>query len=474
MNKVFSLSHLNDLLTMTWLLLALTHAYRSRVGKGRCAACFFLCLTGALGSILLQEAVFPSFVIYMLLFVVWGCVYGAIALQGSFLWKMALTAEYTCIVFQLGKVASLVNSWLPEAISQQSTTGNLLFQMFAILVALFLAYHAVTTDRKVPVVCWASLMAVALISIGLTYYQMLSDLGSQAMAAPAVGEIKEEALAFEGMDSGFPGFGAMNAQSPEFDPMNEKSFSLNARNELGPALHALAVVAIVLVVQHLCTRLILENERNLVRLTLESEGTGEVMMARQVSRTEEELRRYRHETVNHLNTLSALLSGEKLEQAQALIREMTSAPRPTGDDFHSGNPLVDAIFSQKSTLCRELGIEFSADLVLTEKLPLTDAELSSLLGNLLNNAIEAARQCETPFVRARVYPARDYLCIEVVNRADEKKLRENPSMVTTKDHPELHGIGLKVVREIAQRYQGMASFETSGTDQFVAQVMIHL
>ena len=112
--------------------------------------------------------------------------------------------------------------------------------------------------------------------------------------------------------------------------------------------------------------------------------------------------------------------------------------------------------------------------MLTEKLPLSDAEISSLLGNLLNNAIEAARQCEHPFIRTRIYPSREYLCIEVVNRADPGKLRSNPSLATTKGDPELHGIGLKVVREIADRHQGMTSFDASPDGEFIARVMIHL
>lgn len=422
--SVFSPSHINDLLTMLWMFLAMTWAYRSRVKPLLCAGLVAACLVGGMGSILLQEKLFPNFGVYMLLFVLWGCIYGAAALKGSFLWKSAMAAVYGCVTFQLGKVAALVNSWLPEHIRQIPNLGFLLFQLFAGLTALFLAFHAVTTERKAPPVCWMSLTGVALIGVGFAYYQMNNDPGAD----------------FLGLS----------------------------------ALYSIGVVVIVLTVQQLCARVILEHERNLVRLSLESDRAGEADMARQASRTEEELRRYRHETVNHLNALSALLSAGKTEEAKALVGEMTAAPLPPSSDFHSGNPLVDAIFSQKRSQCEELGIEFSADLVLTEALPLTDAELSSLLGNLLNNAIEAARQCEAPFVRTRVYPARDYLCIEVVNRADEKKLRGNPSMVTTKDHPELHGIGLRVVKEIAQRHQGLTSFAISGADQFAAQVMIHL
>lgn len=423
MSNVFSATHLNDLLILTWLLAALTVAYKSRVKPWACAVIFAGCLAGGLGSILLQEALFPNFLIYMLLFILWGCAYGAAALKGSFLWKMAMSAVYGCIAFHLGKMAALVNSWLPESLSRQSVTGFVLFQLFAMATAVFLACRAVTTERKVPAVCWSSLICVALIGVGFAYYQMDFDQGQDKLVTSA--------------------------------------------------LYSIGMVVIVLVAHNLCAQVIRSHERNLVRLTLEQSSESEALMARQASRIEEELRRYRHEMSNHLLTVSSLLANGEVEKARNLVNEIANAPGVAGD-LSSGNPLVDAVFSQKKAQCREQGIEFSADLVLTEKLPLSDAEISSLLGNLLNNAIEAARQCEHPFIRTRIYPSREYLCIEVVNRADPGKLRSNPSLATTKGDPELHGIGLKVVREIADRHQGMTSFDASPDGEFIARVMIHL
>ena len=424
MNNLFSLTHLNDLLVLTWMLAALTRAYRPRVRPAACAAIFVLCLAGGLGSIRLQEALCPHFGLYMLLFVVWGCVYGAAALKGSFLWKAAMTAVYGCIVFQLGKVAGLVNSWLPLALRQERLVGHALFQFFAILTAVFLSCHAVTTQRKVPAVCWGSLMAVALIGIGLAYHQMMNDPGPEALVSSA--------------------------------------------------FYALGVVVVVLIVQQLCAQVIRSHERDLVQLSLEQGSAGEALMARQAGRTEEALRRYRHETVNHIAALSALLANGDVDQARQLLAEMGAENAAHGDSVSSGNPLADAIVRQKAARCREMGIAFESDLVLSDSLPLTDAEISSLLSNLLNNAIEATVGTPEPYVRLRMYPARDYLCIEVVNSADAARLRSNPALNTTKEHPELHGIGLKVIEEIAARHNGMTSFTSDLPDQFTARVMIHL
>ena len=424
MRSIFSPTHVNDILTLSWMFTALTAGYRHRVKALHCAALFLLCLAGCFGSILLQERFFQHYGLYMLLFVLWGIIYGAVALKGALPWKAAMAAVYGCVVFHLGKCARLVVSWLPESYQTNRIAGFAVFQIFAILAAVFLSRHVVTTERKVPAVSWVSLMGVSLIGIWFAYYQMTQD------------------------------------HAPEF--------------ALYSALYSLAVVAIVMVVEHLCARVILSHERDLVRLSLGQSGQEQAVMARQISRTEEEFRRYRHETNNHLNALSALLYAGEIDKAQTLIRELTASPTSKREFISSNNPLVDALFSQKQAVCREAGISFSADLVLSDHLPLTDAEISSLLGNLLNNAIEAARLSPKPYVRTRIYPARDYLCIEVENSADENRLRRNPALNTTKDHPELHGIGLKVIQEIADLHQGMTFFEPSGSGQFTARVLIHL
>lgn len=423
MNEWFSFAHLNDLLTLIWLLIAMTIAYRPRVKLPLCAAWMAVCLGGMLASLMLQEKFFSNFGVYMLLFVLWGCVYGALALGGSFLWKTAMAAEYGCIVFHLGKIAWLISSLMPASLQQNQYAGRVMFQILALLCAWFLSRHAVTTARRVPSVCWGSLVGVSLIGVGFAYYQMMTDLGA----------------------------------------------SINGLS----VLPAMGVVAMVLVVANLCARLIRSHEEALVRLSLQQDGEGAAAMARQAGRIEEMLRRYRHETVNHLSTLSALLDKGETKKARELLAEIVSAPAPDDEEIHSGNVLVDALLAQKKAACQQQGIAFSADAVMTENLPFSDAELSSLLGNLLNNAMEGAAQQKNPFVRVRMYPARDYLCIEVVNRADSTLLRSNPALNTTKTEPELHGIGLRVVQQIVRRHQGMTNFSV-GEDSFTARIMIHL
>ena len=133
--------------------------------------------------------------------------------------------------------------------------------------------------------------------------------------------------------------------------------------------------------------------------------------------------------------------------------------------------LVDAIFELYAKKAEEAGIPFKAEACLDAPVRVSNADLSSLLGNLLTNAFDASGRVDQPEVEARVLPAKDYLCVYVRNRADARLLKANPLLHTTKQNPELHGIGLQVVRQIAQRYHGWVDISAEG-DWFTVQVML--
>lgn len=102
----------------------------------------------------------------------------------------------------------------------------------------------------------------------------------------------------------------------------------------------------------------------------------------------------------------------------------------------------------------------------------SDTELVALLSNLLSNALEASAAVSDPQVAVRIFPVRCYLCIEVKNRADLVALRSNPEMHSTKENTEYHGFGLSVIRDIAEKHEGTASFTVSDDGWFIAKITL--
>ncbi|MCD7760704.1 MAG: ATP-binding protein, partial [Clostridiales bacterium] len=98
------------------------------------------------------------------------------------------------------------------------------------------------------------------------------------------------------------------------------------------------------------------------------------------------------------------------------------------------------------------------------------------LSNLLDNAIEAAAQSgtESPTVRVLIRPQQDYLFLRVTNpvRTDLPP-RRVLSLHTTKGDQKLHGYGTKIIRNVAERYQGSVKFDLRD-GIFLADVMLYL
>lgn len=81
-----------------------------------------------------------------------------------------------------------------------------------------------------------------------------------------------------------------------------------------------------------------------------------------------------------------------------------------------------------------------------------------LFGNLLDNAIEAAENTVTKHVSLMVQIKGEYLSILVSNSIDSSVLEHNQQLNSSKTDKELHGIGLKSVKTVVEKYAGMIQF----------------
>lgn len=138
---------------------------------------------------------------------------------------------------------------------------------------------------------------------------------------------------------------------------------------------------------------------------------------------------------------------EKPEVLNQKLDELEMQAQSTKAKAYCGNSIVNAIIYEKEQLCIEKGIHFEADMCLAEKTGISDLNLCSIFTNMLNNAI---RECIAPggsYVKVLSGYHGDYLNISVVNSiADAKRVQ--------KKLKNAHGHGLKILQDIAGRYNG--------------------
>lgn len=117
------------------------------------------------------------------------------------------------------------------------------------------------------------------------------------------------------------------------------------------------------------------------------------------------------------------------------------------------NSLLNFIINTKLSKAKELGLEIKAEI---ENLPFSymdSIDFSSLLNNILDNAIEAAIQSEKKLIMVNIAHKKGFDTIVVRNSIDKSVLKDNPDLETSKSEPG-HGLGMKQIRRIVEKYDG--------------------
>lgn len=113
-----------------------------------------------------------------------------------------------------------------------------------------------------------------------------------------------------------------------------------------------------------------------------------------------EMRGYKHDFHHHLQTLKGQLKAGEVDRAVTYLAELDDNLQRVDTLLKTGNVTVDAILSAKLAQARAEGVAVTVQAGLPDTLTLSDLELSIILGNLLDNAIEACRDAlGEPFLR---------------------------------------------------------------------------
>ena len=106
-------------------------------------------------------------------------------------------------------------------------------------------------------------------------------------------------------------------------------------------------------------------------------------------------------------------------------------------------------------------------------LPFSDREITSLFGNLLDNALEACEQIKEGerWIHIKMKKKNQLLYIEIVNAAKNTGIQTDENFVSKKDGV-LHGYGMKNIRDIVEQYNGMFQCK-SQEDRFEVVITIY-
>ena len=178
-----------------------------------------------------------------------------------------------------------------------------------------------------------------------------------------------------------------------------------------------------------------------------------------VLRGEEKIKALRHDIKHHLNELMLLANKHDVAEIQKYIDEMNSFLKNPNEIVASGNLEIDSVLNFMLQKAEKKLKTVDIKVMLPEKVR-HSFDINVMLGNLLENAIEAAGKTENKYLSVHIKLKRGILKVKIENSFESSYIlrkeqnRKDTILKTTKPFTKQHGIGLKNVKKIVEKYNG--------------------
>ena len=168
------------------------------------------------------------------------------------------------------------------------------------------------------------------------------------------------------------------------------------------------------------------------------------------------IRGVRHDMTNHILTLERLYEENRVKEAIAYGTELKTTLAGMSGEMASGNAVTDVILQEQKREAEKLQISFRSAFYYPKDTAINAFDISVILNNALQNAIEYAQQSKTPYLSIRSYHRNNAYMIEVCNSFDGELQWDTESglPVTSKEKADGHGYGLLNIRRVARKYSG--------------------
>ena len=172
-----------------------------------------------------------------------------------------------------------------------------------------------------------------------------------------------------------------------------------------------------------------------------------------------EMRGYKHDFHHHLQALKGQLEAGEVDRALVYIEQLDNQLMNVDTLLKTGNVSLDAILSAKIAQAKAENIAVTVKANVPDALTISDLELSIIIANLLDNAIEACRTVTGErFIRIFISMKGTMLYFSMLNAAGAKKKKTGSLFATHKDG--VHGFGLRRAEAILEEHGGWVKYNS--------------
>lgn len=192
-----------------------------------------------------------------------------------------------------------------------------------------------------------------------------------------------------------------------------------------------------------------------------------------ITQAQDHLKLLRHDFRLHVSTLQALIEKGNNEAALAYIQNAYKGIQFTNEYAKTGNIELDSILNYKISEAERLGIQVALSVNVPEEFNFDPVDIVIILGNLLDNAIEATAKVKgNKEIAISIEFDRNVLYIRVLNTFNGHLKFQGKRLKTTRSDPENHGLGLQSVEKSLEKYSG--SMVIDFTDkEFIVDILLY-
>lgn len=204
------------------------------------------------------------------------------------------------------------------------------------------------------------------------------------------------------------------------------------------------------------------------------QAKNQAEMYRSISENYDKQKRKTHEYKNQISCIEALVKKNQFTKVEEYVKGIYSRLDKELDVIDTNNVIVNAILNTKYQEAEENKIVFVLRVNDLSRLRVEDEDIVTILSNLLDNAIEACKKCETDrrVLKLKFVDEDGMIKIGVRNTFDTPILYENGEIQTTKlVKAEEHGMGIRNIIEVIEKYGGSYAIKNKNQEFFFSIII---
>ena len=232
-------------------------------------------------------------------------------------------------------------------------------------------------------------------------------------------------------------------------------------------------LAVNLVMQYMLDGLAAASVNETENLALKDQMRGYEREISLQEMNQERMRAFRHDIKHHLAEIKALAERGETDMIAGYIRNMEDTVNESEQLCNSGNIVIDTIINFMLAKAQDKNIHVNTKIAVPKDIDISAFDMNIILGNLLENAIEANSLVQEPRIDLKILYMNESLLIEIDNTYSNQIIVKNNHLASSKFPADGHGYGIRNVRKIVDKYTN--SFDLRWDDTiFSVKILIKL